>query len=46
MIRKLPLEETSEYIKLRNAWKKWNANCHLEDQIDWIEFLDERDIYV
>ncbi len=34
-------EGTSEWVNLRQAWKKWNASCHLEDQIDWIEFLEE-----
>ena len=33
--------ETSEWVKLRQAWKKWNASCHPDDQIDWIEFLEE-----
>ena len=28
-------EGTSEYVRLRAAWKKWNAKCHPEDRIDW-----------
>ena len=33
--------ETSEWVKLRQAWKKRNASCHPDDQIDWDEFLEE-----
>ena len=32
---------TSEWVKLRRAWKKWNASCHPDDQISWDEFLEE-----
>lgn len=31
----------SEWLQIRKAWKKWNAKCHPEDQIDWIEFYEE-----
>ena len=31
----------SEWLQLREAWKKWNAKCHDEDQIDWDEYYDE-----
>ena len=31
----------SEYNRLKRAWKKWNASCHPDDQIDWNEFLEE-----
>jgi len=34
-------EGTSEYVRLRKAWKKWNDKCHPEDRIDWQEFYDE-----
>lgn len=34
-------EGTSEWLRLRRAWKKWNASCHLDDRIDWDEFLEE-----
>ena len=30
-----------ELENLREAWKKWNAKCHPEDQIDWEEYYDE-----
>ena len=33
--------ETSEWVRLRRAWKKWNASCHPDDRIDWVEFLEE-----
>ena len=32
---------TSEYVKLRKAWKAWNAKCHPEDRIDWEDYYDE-----
>lgn len=28
-------------LELREAWKKWNAKCHNEDQIDWEDYYDE-----
>jgi len=31
----------SEWLQLREAWKKWNAKCHYEDRIDWDEYYDE-----
>lgn len=34
-------ETVSEYNRLKRAWKKWNASCHPDDQIDWNEFLEE-----
>ena len=27
--------------RLREQWQEWNKQCHPEDQIDWIEFLEE-----
>tara|TARA_R110001583_G_scaffold194540_1_gene365655 strand:+ start:515 stop:646 length:132 start_codon:yes stop_codon:yes gene_type:complete len=30
-----------ELDKLRVQWQRWNKTCHPEDQIDWIEFLEE-----
>lgn len=27
---------------LRKKCTKWNKNCHNEDTIDWIEFLEEQ----
>ncbi len=32
---------TSEYVRLKKAWKKWNSKCHPEDKITWVEYLDE-----
>jgi len=26
---------------LRVQWQRWNKQCHPEDRIDWIEFLEE-----
>ena len=34
-------EGTSEWVRLRRAWKKWNASCHPDDHQDWNEFLEE-----
>ena len=31
----------SEWLQLREAWKKWNAKCHDEDQIDWEDYYDK-----
>ena len=36
---------TSEWVRLRRAWKKWNASCHPDDQISWNEFLEEHSQY-
>jgi len=30
-----------ESDKLRVQWQRWNKQCHPEDRIDWIEFLEE-----
>jgi len=32
---------TSEYVRLKKAWKKWNSKCHPEDKISWVEYLDQ-----
>ena len=32
---------TSEWVRLRRAWKKWNESCHPDDQISWDEFYEE-----
>ena len=34
-------KKNSNIIKLREAWKKWNDKCHIEDRIDWLEFYEE-----
>ena len=32
---------SEELDKLRVQWQRWNKQCHPEDQIDWVEFLEE-----
>ena len=36
---------TSEWVRLRRAWRKWNESCHPDDQIDWNEFFKEHSQY-
>ena len=38
-------EGTSEYVKLRRAWKAWNEKCHYEDRMDWQDYYDEHKKY-
>ena len=32
---------TSEYVKLRKAWKARNAKCHPDAQIDWEGYFNK-----
>jgi|TARA_R110002126_G_scaffold270332_1_gene414104 hypothetical protein len=38
-------ERTSEWVRLRAAWKTWNDKCHYEDKLDWQEYYDEHKKY-
>ena len=33
-----------ELDKLRVQQQRWNKQCHPEDQIDWIEFLEDKPV--
>jgi len=37
----LKSEGTSEWVRLRRDWKKWNNKCQEEDIIDWEEYYEE-----
>jgi hypothetical protein len=32
---------TSEWVTLRQAWRKWNESCQLDDKIDWEDYYDK-----
>ena len=34
---------TSEWVRLRREWRKWNEN-NPDDQIDWSEYLEEHGV--
>lgn len=38
--------EQEQLEKLRESWNKWNATCHPEDRLSWVDYLGECDIYL
>lgn len=36
--------EKAELEELKEAWNKWNADCHPEDTLSWSEYVAERGI--